>query len=76
MPIETEVLTGDQRRRVAYWIDRARYELADLDLEPDERRALQVAVAAVRSPSGSAITAGEQALWKLGGGQRRRRPRR
>jgi proteasome accessory factor B len=69
VPIETEVLTGDRAGESGYHIDRARYELADLDLEPDERRALQLAFAAVRSSSGSAITAGEQALWKLGGAQ-------
>jgi predicted DNA-binding transcriptional regulator YafY len=69
VPIETEVLTGDRAGESGYRIDRARYELADLDLEPDERRAIQLALAAVRSSSGSAITAGEQALWKLGGAQ-------
>jgi proteasome accessory factor B len=69
VPIEAEVLTGDRAGESGYRIDRARYELADLDLEDDERRAIQLALAAVRSPSGSAITAGEQALWKLGGGQ-------
>ncbi len=69
VPIETEVLTGSRAGESGYRIDRARYELADLDLEADERRALQLALAAVRSSSGSAITAGEQALWKLGGAQ-------
>ena len=69
VPIETETLTGDRAGESGYRIDRARYELADLDLEADERRALQLALAAVRSSSGSAITAGEQALWKLGGGR-------
>ena len=67
MPIETEVL---QRRATpgspAYWIDRDRYELTDLALEPDETRALQLAVATVRSASGGEIAAGELALWKLG----------
>jgi predicted DNA-binding transcriptional regulator YafY len=60
VPIETVVLTGHQAGASAYWIDRDRYELADLRLEPDEMRALQVAVAATR-PSG-----GQDALWKLG----------
>jgi proteasome accessory factor B len=69
VPIETETLSGDRAGEMGYRIDRARYELADLDLEPDERRAIQLALAAVRSSSGSAITAGEQALWKLGGAQ-------
>ncbi len=67
VPIEAEVLTGDRAGESGYRIDRSRYELADLNLEADERRAIQLALAAVRSPSGSAITAGEQALWKLGG---------
>ncbi len=69
VPIEAEVLTGDRAGESGYRIDRARFELADLDLEPDERRAIQLALAAVRSSSGSAITAGEQALWKLGGAE-------
>lgn len=60
VPIESVVLSGDQAGATAYWIDRDRYELADLDLEPDEMRALQVAVAAVRP------TGGQDALWKLG----------
>jgi predicted DNA-binding transcriptional regulator YafY len=60
VPIETTVLAGHQAGVSAYWIDRARYELADLALEPDERQALQVAVAAIRPASG------EPALWKLG----------
>ena len=69
VPIETEVLSGDRAGESGYRVDRARFELADLDLEPDERRAIQLALAAVRSSSGSAMTAGEQALWKLGGAQ-------
>jgi predicted DNA-binding transcriptional regulator YafY len=60
VPIETVVLTGGQAGASAYWIDRDRYELSDLHLEPDEMRALQVAVAAVRP------TQGREALWKLG----------
>ena len=60
VPIETTVLSGDQAGTSAYRIDRDRYELKDLHLEPDEMRALQVAVAAVRP------TQGRQALWKLG----------
>jgi proteasome accessory factor B len=60
VPIDTVVLTGHQAGVSAYWIDRDRYELGDLNLEPDEMRALQVAVAAVRP------TAGQDALWKLG----------
>ena len=60
VPIESVVLTGDQAGASGYWIDRDRYELTDLHLEPDEMRALQVAVAAVRP------TRGREALWKLG----------
>lgn len=60
VPIETEVLGGHHAGATGYWIDRGRYELADLDLEPDERRALQVAVATIRP------TGGQDALWKLG----------
>jgi proteasome accessory factor B len=48
--------------RPAYRIDRARYELGDLGLAPDERRALQLAVAAVHLDT----TWGEHALLKLG----------
>ena len=60
VPIETTVLDGAYAGATAYRIDRDRYELKDLHLEPDEMRALQVAVAAVRP------TQGHQALWKLG----------
>lgn len=69
VPIEAELLTGSRAGESGYRIDRARYELADLDLDPDEMRALQLAFATVRSSSGRTITAGEQALWKLGGGR-------
>ncbi len=61
VPIETEVLGGDQAGETAYRIDRARYELSGLQLDDDERRALQVAVAATRSD------AGQEGVWKLGG---------
>lgn len=60
VPIETEVLIAQHAGATGYWIDRSRYELADLELEPDERRALQVAVATIRP------TGGQDALWKLG----------
>lgn len=60
VPIETQVLTAQHAGATGYWIDRGRFELADLDLDDDEKRALQVAVAAIR-PS-----AGQDALWKLG----------
>jgi predicted DNA-binding transcriptional regulator YafY len=63
VPIEMETLGGDRAGQAAYRIDRRRYELADLDLTDDERHALQVAVAAVRSQDSWA----QEALWKLGG---------
>src|SRR6188768_3169951 len=47
IPIDTEVLGGERAGQTAYRIDRDRYEL-DLQLADDERRALQVALAAVR----------------------------
>jgi proteasome accessory factor B len=58
IPIEVSV-DGD---RPAYRIDRASYELGDLGLAPDERRALQLAVAAVHLGT----SWGEHALLKLG----------
>ena len=62
VPIETEVVTGGPYAgQTTYRIDRRAYELTDLDLTPDEMRALQVAVAAVRSEPG------QHAIWKLGG---------
>lgn len=66
VPIETETLGGSRAGVVVYRIDRARYDL-DLELAPDETRALQMAFAAVRSAGGAGIAAGEEALWKLGG---------
>lgn len=65
VPIDTEmVVAGPDAGTSRYWIDRARYELVDLDLSPEEGRALQVAVAATRGGSGSA----QDGLWKLGVG--------
>ncbi len=64
VPIETEMVTGGPYAgQTRYRIDRATYELDDLDLDDDEMRALQVAVAAVRTGS----TSGQDAIWKLGG---------
>ncbi len=64
VPIDTEVVGGGSfAGQTRYRIDRRAYELADLDLAPDEMRALQVAVAAVRTGSGI----GQEAIWKLGG---------
>ena len=60
VPIETEVMIAQHAGATGYWIDRQRYELDDLELDDDERRALQIAVATIR-PSG-----GQDALWKLG----------
>ena len=67
IPIEQTVLGGSEAGRTAYRIDRRRYELADLDLSDDERRALQLAVAAARS--GDSL--GQDGLWKLGVGSER-----
>lgn len=61
VPIETEVLGGDQAGETGYRIDRDRYELRGLQLDDDERHALQMAVATVRSE------AGQEGIWKLGG---------
>lgn len=61
VPIETTVLGGDQAGETAYSIDRDRYELRGLDLDDDERHALQMAVATLRSETG------QDAVWKLGG---------
>jgi proteasome accessory factor B len=64
VPIETEIVGGGPYAgQTVYHIDRRAYELADLELAPDEMRALQIAVAAVRTGSG----AGQEAIWKLGG---------
>jgi len=64
VPIDTEILAGGPYAgQTRYRIDRNKYELTDLDLEPDEMQALQVAVAAVRTGSGT----GRSAIWKLGG---------
>ncbi len=65
VPIETEqILGGPEAGSTRYWIDRERYELRELDLDPDEARALQIALAATRPGS----RAGQDALWKVGGG--------
>ncbi|HUS42575.1 MAG TPA: WYL domain-containing protein [Ilumatobacteraceae bacterium] len=69
VPIETEILGGGPLAgQTRYRVDRRAYELDDLDLAPDEMRALQVAVAAVRTDSG------RDALWKLGGALGDERP--
>lgn len=61
VPIETEVLGGDRAGQTAYSIDRRKYELTDLHLDDDERQALQMAVATMRTDQG------QHAVWKLGG---------
>jgi predicted DNA-binding transcriptional regulator YafY len=67
VPIETEIVAGGAYAgQTRYWIDRRAYELADLALDDDEVRALQVAVATVRT--GSSL--GRDAIWKLGGAAR------
>lgn len=65
VPIDTEVVSGGPYAgQTRYRIDRRKYELADLDLEPEELRALQVAIATVRT--GDSL--GEEALLKVGAG--------
>jgi predicted DNA-binding transcriptional regulator YafY len=61
VPIEQEVLSGSEAGQTGYRIDRGRYELTDLELAEDERQALQLAVAAVRSSDA------QFGLLKLGG---------
>lgn len=61
VPLETEILSGSDAGRTAYRIDRDRYELTDLQLEPDEQAALQLAVAAAR------LADAQFGLLKLGG---------
>ena len=65
VPIEQEIVSGgDAAGQTRYWIDRDRYELRGLELDDDETRALQVAMAATRPGSST----GQDALWKLGAG--------
>ena len=65
VPIDQEILAGGEYAgQTRYWIDRSRYELDDLQLDDDEMRALQVAIAATRPGSAS----GQEAMWKLGAG--------
>ena len=61
VPLESEVLGGNDAGRTAYRIDRDRYELTDLRLTPDEQAALQLAVAAAR------LADAQFGLLKLGG---------
>lgn len=65
VPIDQEIVPGGEYAgQTRYWIDRERYELSGLELDEDEARALQVAMAATRPGSRS----GQEALWKLGAG--------
>jgi predicted DNA-binding transcriptional regulator YafY len=61
VPIKSQVLGGAEAGQTAYWVDRRDYELQALDLTDDERHALQVAAAAVRSNDA------QFGLLKLGG---------
>jgi proteasome accessory factor B len=71
VPISTDMVGGGAYAgQTRYWIDRRAYELTDLDLDADEMRALQVAVAAVHTES----NAGQDAIWKLGGAVGDERP--
>ncbi|MFP5486847.1 MAG: helix-turn-helix transcriptional regulator, partial [Acidimicrobiia bacterium] len=64
-PIEQEIVSGGEfAGQTRYWIDRAHYEMRGLELDEDEMRALQVAMAATRP--GSAVA--QDALWKVGAG--------
>ncbi len=58
--VSTEPLPG--REQVGYRIRPEDFYLPELDLEPDEQVALNLAVAAVHVGDGS----GQQALWRLG----------
>ena len=62
VPIEQQVMSGGDAGQTGYWVERSRYELADLGLSDAERSALALAVAAVRTDSES----GEDAIDKLG----------
>jgi proteasome accessory factor B len=61
VPISTTVLSGDQAGETAYFVDRDAFELKGLQLDDDERDALQLALALNASPYG------QSGLWKLGG---------
>ena len=65
VPIEQEVVVGGPYAgSTKYWIVRPATARRPAHLEPDEIRALQVAVAAART--GSEL--GQEAMWKLGSG--------
>ena len=60
IPLQQSILADGG---TGYWIDRDAYELGDLGLSEDEKRALQLAVAAVRL----GVEWGDDALLKIGG---------
>lgn len=60
IPLQQSVLSDGG---TGYWIDRDAYELGDLGLTEEEKRALQLAVAAVRL----GVDWGDDALLKIGG---------
>lgn len=61
--IDVVTLGGDTAGEGAYSIDQRSHELADVGLTPDEERAVHVALATVRLGA----SAGDEAMWKLGG---------
>jgi proteasome accessory factor B len=61
VPIGQVVLTGDVAGQTGYWIERADFELPDVDLTASERQALQVALATVHLGA----SWGQEAWWKL-----------
>lgn len=61
VPIRQVVLTGDLAGQTGYWIERSDFELADIDLTPQERQAVQVALATVHLGA----SWGQEAWWKL-----------
>jgi len=62
IPIESKTLAGSDAGKMAYRIDRRQMELADINFTDAEKRALQVALAAVHIDTSWA----ERAGWKLG----------
>lgn len=61
VPLRQKVLSGTAAGQTAYWIDRADFELGDVDLSSDERQALQLALATVHLGA----SWGREAWWKL-----------
>lgn len=61
IPIDSEVLGGDQAGSTGYRILRSAYELGDLRLTVEETAALRLAVGALRMGQ----TWAEEALWKI-----------